>query len=506
MREKVKKHKIWLIAGLVLVVLAVTVLVFINMRGEKASAGENEKKQSTISLQKMELTKSISATGTVQSKKSKLVSAQVNGVQIKTVEAAVGDRVKKGDVLVRFDESDLQDTLSEAKEALSDAKEEADKNLSSAKKQLSEAKETYASEKKKLASEVSSAKKEQNEAKKQVSRLKEQVSAEKNAETKAKLEEQLTRAEESLKQAESGYQTAVSDQEKTNKQNKSNVENAKDVVDNAESNREKNIKEANKQVSQAEENLENCLVTAPCDGVITSSTAEEGNVYSGGDLFQIDDDSSYTVSTTVDEYDISNVSVGQRVVILTEATDEDEIEGEVTFVAPSTGSTTLASGNSQSGGSGENAASSSDGYEVKIKVKTTDERLRMGLTARCSIILEQADDVYAVPYDAVHENTDGTSAIHVSEGEGDSLSTREILVTKGMESDYYVEIQGDELEEGLSVIIPTDEISGTDEKTQEEGALDMFGGAGTPGGGNPQGGNMGGGAPGRGNSNRGHGM
>lgn len=495
MREKVKKHKVWLIVVFVLSVLAVTTVIIIRARGEKASARENVKKQSTISLQKMDLTKSISATGTVQSKKSKLVSAQVNGVRVKTVEVSVGDEVKKGDVLVRFDESDLQDALSEAKETLSDAKKEADKNLSSAQKQLSEAKETYTEEKKKLASEVSGAKKEWDTAKKQVSRLKEQVSAEKNAEIKAKLEEQLTRTEESLKQAETGYETAVSNQEKTNKQNKSNIENAEDAVDNAQSNRKKSIREAQKQVSQAEESLEDCLITAPCNGVITGSTVEEGDVYSGGNLFQIDDNSSYVVSTSVDEYDISNVSVGQRVVILTEATGEDEIEGEITFVAPSTGSTSLSSGSSQSGESGGMSASgtsSSDGYEVTVKVKTADERLRMGLTARCSIILEQADDVYAVPYDAVHENSDGTTAIHVSESDGDSSSSREILVTKGMESDYYIEIQGDELKEGLSVIIPTDEVSGSEEKTQEEDAFGMFGG-GAPGGGgeNPMGGNRG---------------
>lgn len=494
MREKLEKHKVWLVVVFVLAVSAVTAVVVIRARGEKASAGENEKKQSTVSLQKMDLTKSISATGTVQSKKSKLVSAQVNGVGVKTVEVSVGDEVKKGDVLVRFDESDLRDALSEAEEALSDATEEGDRNVSSAQKQLSEAKETYTEEKKKLASEVSGSKKKLNEAKEQVSHLKEQVSAEKNAEAKAKLEEQLNKAEESLKQAETGYETAVSNQEKTNKQNKSNIENAEDAVDNAESNRKKSVREAQKQVSQAEESLEDCLITAPCDGVITGSTVEEGDVYSGGDLFQIDDISSYVISTSVDEYDVSNVSVGQRVVILTEATGEDEIEGEITFVAPSTGSTSLSSGNSQSGESGgmsSTGTSSSDGYEVKVRVKTVDERLRMGLTARCSIILEQADDVYAVPYDAVHENSDGTTAIHISESDGDSSSSREILVTKGMESDYYIEIQGDELKEGLSVIIPTDEVSGSEETTQDENAFGMF--VGTPGGGgeNPMGGNRG---------------
>ncbi len=83
----------------------------------------------------------------------------------------------------------------------------------------------------------------------------------------------------------------------------------------------------------------------------------------------------------------------------------------------------------------------------------------MGMTARCSIILEEAKDVFAVPYDAIHENQDGTNVIYVEEmpdqdvqereiteesgNTQDSNGYKEIEVTKGMESDYYVEISGD---------------------------------------------------------------
>ena len=83
------------------------------------------------------------------------------------------------------------------------------------------------------------------------------------------------------------------------------------------------------------------------------------------------------------------------------------------------------------------------------------------MTARCSIILEEAEDVYAVPYDAIHVNKDGTSVIYAEDtGQGKKpkkkAGKREIEVTKGMESDYYVEIRGDGLSEGLRVIIPSE--------------------------------------------------
>lgn len=510
MKGKMKKRKVLIIViVIVLVVVGVaTAIVMKNKKSQQKAKGTMTQKQSTISLGKMDLTTSISATGTIQSERSKMVSADVNGVEVTSVKVSVGDEVKKGDVLVTFDESDLQESLSDAKENLSDAEDEAARNLSSAKEQLSDAKETYRDEKEKLAEDISDAKEELTFVKKQVTTLKKQISAEKNTSEKTKLEEQLTKAEESAKQAENAYETAVSNRENTNKQNKKNIENAEDAVESAESNKKKSMKEAQKQVEEAEETLAKCSVTASMDGIITASNISEGDTYNGGDMFQIDNVGTYVVSTSVDEYDISNVSKGQRVVILTEATGDDEIEGEITFVAPSTGSTSLSSGSSQGESMSMSSSSSSgSGYEVKIQVKTADERLRMGLTARCSIILQEVADVYAVPYDAVHENTDGTTVVYVSETSGESTTSREVIVTKGMESDYYVEISGDELTDGMQIILPTDEVSASSSEETKENGFNMFGGGAMPGGnggsmlggasrGNRGSGGMGGGMPG----------
>ncbi len=189
------------------------------------------------------------------------------------------------------------------------------------------------------------------------------------------------------------------------------------------------------------------------------------------------------ISTSVDEYDISKVEEGQRVAVLTEATGEDEIEGEISFVAPTTGSSSFSGTTSQSaGGTGmsSTASSSNSGYEVNIDIKTEDERLRMGLTAKCSIVLEEVRDVYAVPYDAIHENAEGSSVVYVSGNTAEGKSFTEISVEKGMESDYYVEISGDQLKEGMEILISTDMVSDNGDDKPEENGFDMFGG-GAPG-------------------------
>ena len=317
---------------------------------------------------------------------------------------------------------------------------------------------------------------------------------------KAYEEAKKSKQKEQISQAKTEYENAVSTRKSTLKQSKSSIEQAQEALETAKSSAKKSIKEAKKQVTQAQESLDKCAVTAPMDGIVTSISVQEGDTYSGGTILQIEDVSGYTISTSVDEYDISNVKVGQKVIVLTEATDEDELEGEVTFVAPSTESSS-GSSSSQSGESGgmTSTSSSSDGYEVQIALKTADDRLKLGLTARCSIVEEEAADVFAVPYDAISQNTSGESVINVSEGENGNVLKKQIVVTKGMESDYYVEVQSDELTEGMNVIIPTDPTSdSTSEESENDNLKGLLGGGGGMQHGSGGGPGGGGGAPGGG--------
>lgn len=445
------RHKALAIVIAVFIVMAaagIFLLFRMNKPEEKVFASGQ---QNTVELKKMDLTNSVSATGTIESVKTKLVSAQVSDTEVRTVKVSEGDKVKKGQTLVTFDKTDLQSALSEAKENLSDVTEQAERELSSAKRKLSEAESTYQSQKSQLAKSVAAAKKNYQSAKKSVKAVSTASQAEKE------------KAQSALSQSKSAYEQAVAEQEKMNKQNKSEIQSAKDSVTIAESNNRKSIREAKKKVEDASQALEECSVTAPMSGTVTAVGVEPGDIYSGGDLFEISSCTDLQVSTTVGEYDISNVKKGQKVVILTDATGEKELEGKITYVAVSAGSSSLstgssnnsAGGSSMSSGGVTSATSSSDsGYIVKIKINGTDEKLRIGMTAKCSILLKEAEDVYAVPYDAVHSNVEGKQVIYVADGEG----KREVEVEKGMESDYYVEISGENLKEGMKVILPSDSV------------------------------------------------
>lgn len=450
-------HKVLMIVIAVFIVIAAAGIFFVVRMSKPKERIFTSGQQHTVELKKMDLTNSVSATGTIESVKTKFVSAQVSDAEVKSVNVSEGDEVKKGQTLLTFDKTDLQSALSEAEENLSDVKEQVSNELSSAKRRLLEAESTYQSQKSRLEKSVAEAKKNYKLAKKEARG------------TRAASQEEKEKTQSALAQSKSAYEQAVAEQENTNKQNKSNIQSAKDSVTTAEINSKKSIREAEKKVRDAEETLEECSVKATISGTVTAVGVEQGDIYSGGDLFEISDCTDLQISTAVEEYDISNVKKGQKVVILTDATGEKELEGEITYVAVSTGSSSLSvdsNSNNNTGGSSVSSTSSDSGYTVRIKIADTNENLRIGMTAKCSIILKEAEDVYAVPYDAVYKNAEGKQVIYVKDGAG----KREVEVEKGMESDYYIEISGENLQEGMKVIVPSDS---TDEESALEASKDF---------------------------------
>ncbi len=244
------------------------------------------------------------------------------------------------------------------------------------------------------------------------------------------------------------------------------------------------MKSLERQKEERIDSLDNYIVTAPITGLVTEVNAQEGNGYQAttGALLTIQAVDVYEVTTQIDEYDINNVRVGQDVVIMTDATGEEEIDGKVTFIAPVA---KPATGNS-----------TSNTFEVKIDITERDERLRLGMSAKLNILVDTHKDVLVVPYDAIEEKENGDTVIYVSEkgtteevqdngkknilgievigmdgqikntddkedkktgGFGsDKGNAREVPVKIGLESDYYTEIIGQNINEGMTVLVNSD--------------------------------------------------
>lgn len=275
----------------------------------------------------------------------------------------------------------------------------------------------------------------------------------KNGEEQAKSVYESASSEVTKKSSQ--YSDAVKSQAETNAKNARNIEDSQADLSATGIEVENNLKTQKKQVQEVEEKLGECVITSPIDGVITGINVEERDNYTGeSPLFVVQDTSQFMVEASVDEYDIADIEKGQEAVVKTDATGEEELAGTVSYVAPAP---------EESENSGMGSSSSTVSYKVWITLSEKSDRLRIGMTAKTSIVLESAKDVFAVAYDCIQTDREGNSYISVLEGERESQEEKQIFVDTGLESDYYVEISGEGLEENMRVLLPIAQVQ------QEEG-------------------------------------
>ncbi|MEP2238491.1 MAG: efflux RND transporter periplasmic adaptor subunit [Maribacter sp.] len=143
-------------------------------------------------------------------------------------------------------------------------------------------------------------------------------------------------------------------------------------------------------LQQAKTNLGYANIYSPIDGVVLSRDIEEGQTvaasYSTPTLFTIAQDlKEMQVEADVDEADIGEVTVGQRVSFTVDAYQGEEFEGEVTQVRldPTVTSNVVT-------------------YTVVIKADNPDLKLKPGLTATISIYTLELKDVLSVEAKAIN--------------------------------------------------------------------------------------------------------
>ena len=505
----------------------------------------------TTRLEKTTLSESITVTGTVESGSVANVTTSLS-YPVKEIFVQVGDTVSEGDVICTLDSSDLEEQLAKWQEALAESRETAQKNYdkavesyNSAAAKQTEAYNAYASAASALetarnteylnaANSVSSYQSAYDAA---LTAEQEAGAALNNANTalsaaqaacdaaqaaldadSANPELQAARdnaaaaltasaarqaAEDALKtaKANSGYDAlyqayAAADQAwlqarstyetatETLRQAKENMETAAENLENAGTSDE---------IEELEEQIADCTITAGASGTITTLNATVGSAAGGGTsntaLAVIQNTDDLKVSITIDEDDIKSVAVGQQAIIKSDATGDTEIAGTVSQLSLTSGST-----GSTQGGTG------SSGFGAEVTVTGKDSGLLIGLSAKVEIILSQVTDVYAVPYDAVGTDENGGSVVYARSG-GETEFTA-IPVETGMETDYYIEISGEGLSDGMEVKTSANDTAtaaaGADDAQQsgENAMFSMDMGGGMPGGDMPGGGGMPSGGPG----------
>ena len=567
-----KKHKKAVICILLAFILAGAVLGPA-AGGKKEPIEEPDSGQSTTVIERKDLLKSISVTGTIATEKGKSGSTTLTNIKVESVNVEVGDEVQEGDIICTFDSSDIQealtvaqnnyslnkqidkvgpdyetqykDSIKQAEDTLNDVRDKRDEAKSardSAAEQENAAKtaaenaaadletkmaayETVKAEVKTAADAYEKAKgndtmisdldaylqnmdknpdfaekkenaeedgdiendeteKETDEAKKAA-----YTALLEKAESYQSVKSAYEAAEAAAGQTQSAYEqakAAASETQSAYEQAKSAREDAQEVYENSLENAQTTYEkaklqsqlitdqDAKKQIDQYEEQLSDCTVKASMSGVVTSLSVEEGQTFTGGKLYEIQDLNHFIVEASVDEYDIVNIKKGMTAYVKTDSLGEEQLTGKVTYVAPT--ATTAATSDTAGAGT-QTGTSGTVSYQVQITIEGEQDKLRPGMTAKVSIAEEESKGVLAVPYDCIETNEKGESILYVDE----NGEKKAVTVTKGIETDYYTEVSGEGLKEGMTVYLSQPMALEAPENMDDPDS-GMGGGPGGPGG------------------------
>ena len=494
----VKRHKKLTIF---LVIVLVAALVLVNVLGKtgKAAADSYQFVRTTV-LTKTTLSDTVSVTGTVKAGSSASVTASdsVKTYKVTAVNVAVGDTVRKGDVIATLDTTDVEKQIANAQLQLSDTQTDARKNytqavedqttnLATAQENLDKAQKNYDTlgiddYYTSMASAANSGKTNREIVTDWYTRYAEEIAGYEN--TLANLNIQLTQAQQDGDTARAddlqGQIADYTSRENIAKaqcsipelglqgfdavsQTYNKIEQYRDALEQAQQSYQNSATSASRSVDNAETKLEqsqreddtltnlqtaleNCTLTATMDGTITALDATVGAVCSGT-VATIQDVDNLTVEVTIPASSVGRLKTGLQCNITSDATD-DTVTGTLTRIDP--------------------VANDSGSFGATVTVNGQDSGLLVGIPAKVEIVISAKDNVFTVPRDAVGTNDDGsTYVLRKTGGEGVDMTFEQVAVTEGDTNDYYVEITGDDLNEGDVIRATADLTQGIESGTSD---------------------------------------
>lgn len=245
----------------------------------------------------------------------------------------------------------------------------------------------------------------------------------------------------------------------------------------------------------AQVQLNETTVVAPRDGVVTRKYLEEGTIIPPGTstfsqgtaIVELSDVTQMFVEVAVDEADIAQVSVGQRVKILVEAFPRMDVEGVVDRIHPAA-----------------QTEQNITAIKVRVRVKPGKgfESLKPGMNSTCEFLTLEKNNVLVLPSQALQREGDKTT-VRIKDG----AKPKTVEVQIGAEGNDGFEVlsgltEGQEVVTAELNLAQMREIQQRMQEAQQGGGLAggrqggpsrMTGGGGGGGGGRPGGGGGGGG-------------
>ena len=414
-KPKKKRKKVLIIVLVVAVIIAAVIWNVLHKAGEQVEMVNNLVEVEPV--QKRDLSDTISLKGTVAgASRTNVTSKAVS--EITEMNVQVGDIVKPGDVLCRLDSASIEEKIADLERSQSNANAIESINDRQAADAVQQAREDQ--------------ERQLKEAQLAITQAEEGVTIAQRAYDANPGDEtfpNLLNATRALESAKDNYNTTV---DATNRA----IENAQLQV---QLNRYKDSDSStNDTLKSLREQLEDCVVTAPCGGVVTAVNVRVGDI--NGDkvtIVTIEDTSSLKVVATVAEADILQLQEGMSAVVTASATGEEEIKGTVSRVVRV----------KEQSMDGQTAG----GYSVEIALDNSE--FLVGMEAKVRVMIQEKGEVLAIPYDLIRYDDNGDAYVLIAEGNSDGTATAvKKSVTLGDEVDYYTEVTGGELQEGDRMI------------------------------------------------------
>jgi len=201
------------------------------------------------------------------------------------------------------------------------------------------------------------------------------------------------------------------------------------------------LKESKLSRDNAQKKLEDYTITAPISGTVIEKNVKAGdkldNQNASTVMAVIYDMSALECELAVDELDIKNVTLGQKVTITSDALENKVYNGEVTNISVN--------------GTTENGVTT---YPVTINITDFDEALLPGMNIDATIITAQAENVLSVPVSAVQRgNTVYVKGEKTDEADRAPEGYKSVTVQTGIYNDTFIEITSG-ISEGDFVWVP----------------------------------------------------
>jgi len=241
-------------------------------------------------------------------------------------------------------------------------------------------------------------------------------------------------------------------------------------------------------LQNTKDQLDDYNITSPISGTVLKKTSKAGDTLDSNTksttMAVIADMTKLTFDIDVDELDIGNIEVGQEVQVTADSFEGQIFQGKISNI-------------SKIGTSSDGVAT----YPVTVVMDNSGD-LMIGMNVNAEIVIESKKDVLQIPSSALNrgnrvivKDEDGSKAASQENKNSDKVPKKNdapdgytyVTVEIGISNTDYVEIVSG-LEEGDTVVVPTEKATTTTTQMMPAGGMPAGGGMPTGGGGTRPGG------------------